>query len=62
MRDGIPLGEKHTVFGLSAMVGISITLLVRDPDHIGDTKILDDAADGGRRGRKSSTAWRSQLT
>jgi predicted helicase len=22
MRDGIPLGEKHTVFGLAAMVGI----------------------------------------
>ena len=29
MRDGIPLGEKHTVFGLSAMVGVSVGLLVR---------------------------------
>lgn len=26
MRDGIPLGEEHTVFGLGAMVGISIAL------------------------------------
>ncbi|MDP2982434.1 MAG: type ISP restriction/modification enzyme [Candidatus Latescibacter sp.] len=30
MRDGIPLGEKHTVFGLSAMVGVSITLLIKN--------------------------------
>ncbi len=29
MRDGIPLGEKHTIFGLSAMVGISIAVLVK---------------------------------
>jgi predicted helicase len=29
MRDGIPIGEKHTVFGLSAMVGISVTFLVK---------------------------------
>ncbi|EDN70162.1 adenine specific DNA methyltransferase [Beggiatoa sp. PS] len=29
MRDGIPIGERHTVFGLSAMVGISITFLVK---------------------------------
>lgn len=29
MKDGIPLGEKHTVFGLSAMVGICITFLVK---------------------------------
>ncbi|MBD2294302.1 DEAD/DEAH box helicase [Anabaena sphaerica FACHB-251] len=29
MRDGIPLGEQHTVFGLAAMVGVSITFLVR---------------------------------
>ncbi|HAE59909.1 MAG TPA: DNA helicase [Anaerolineae bacterium] len=32
MRDGIPLGEQHTVFGLSAMVGIAITFLVRKKD------------------------------
>ena len=30
MRDGIPIGEKNTVFGLSAMVGISISVLVRN--------------------------------
>jgi predicted helicase len=29
MRHGIPLGEKHTVFGLSAMVGVSVSILVR---------------------------------
>jgi predicted helicase len=30
MRDGIPLGEKHTVFGLSAMVGISISFFIKN--------------------------------
>jgi predicted helicase len=29
MRDGIPLGEKHTVFGMGAMVGISIIFLIK---------------------------------
>ncbi len=29
MRDGIPMGEEHTVFGLGAMVGIAITVLVK---------------------------------
>ncbi|MCK5717587.1 MAG: DNA helicase, partial [Thiomargarita sp.] len=29
MRDGIPIGEKHTVFGLSAMIGISVTFFVK---------------------------------
>lgn len=29
MRDGIPLGEKHTVFGLSAMVGVSISFFIK---------------------------------
>jgi len=29
MRDGIPIGEKHTVFGLAAMVGISINFFVK---------------------------------
>jgi len=29
MKDGIPLGEKHTVFGLAAMVGISISFFVK---------------------------------
>ena len=30
MREGIPIGEKNTVFGLSAMVGISIAVFVRN--------------------------------
>lgn len=29
MRDGIPLGEQHTVFGLAAMVGICVSVFVR---------------------------------
>ena len=29
MREGIPIGEKHTVFGLAAMVGISVTFFVK---------------------------------
>ncbi len=29
MRDGIPIGEKNTVFGLAAMVGISVNFLVK---------------------------------
>ncbi|TMP90548.1 MAG: DNA helicase, partial [Verrucomicrobia bacterium] len=30
MREGIPIGEEHTIFGLGAMVGVSIALLVRN--------------------------------
>ena len=33
MRDGIPLGEQHTVFGLSAMVGIAVTFLVKKKEE-----------------------------
>ena len=29
MREGIPIGEKHTVFGLAAMVGITVTFYVK---------------------------------
>jgi predicted helicase len=29
MRDGIPIGEKHTIFGLGAMVGIAVTFLIK---------------------------------
>ncbi|TAF34385.1 MAG: DNA helicase [Oscillatoriales cyanobacterium] len=29
MREGIAIGEKHTIFGLGAMVGISVTFLVK---------------------------------
>ncbi len=32
MREGIAIGEKHTIFGLSAMVGISVTFLVKHKD------------------------------
>jgi predicted helicase len=39
MRDGIALGEKHTVFGLSAMVGVTITLLVKS-QALADFKIF----------------------
>ena len=33
MREGIPIGEKHTVFGLAAMVGIAVTFLVKNPQN-----------------------------
>ena len=33
MREGIPIGEKHTVFGLAAMVGIAVTFLVKNPKN-----------------------------
>jgi predicted helicase len=32
MREGIPIGEKHTVFGLAAMVGIAVTFLIKRKD------------------------------
>lgn len=33
MRDGIPLGEKNTVFGLSAMVGVSTNFFIKKPRY-----------------------------
>ena len=33
MREGIPIGEKHTVFGLAAMVGIAVTFFVKSRQH-----------------------------
>ncbi|MYG00124.1 DEAD/DEAH box helicase [Candidatus Poribacteria bacterium] len=33
MREGIPIGEKHTVFGLAAMVGITVTFFVKSQHH-----------------------------
>ena len=33
MREGIPIGEKHTVFGLAAMVGIAVTFFVKSCQH-----------------------------
>jgi predicted helicase len=44
MRDGIPLGEKHTVFGLAAMVGISVTFFVRRKE-LNDYKIFYSTVD-----------------
>jgi predicted helicase len=40
MRDGIPLGEPHTVFGLAAMVGIAIGVLVKNKPSRNKGKIL----------------------
>jgi len=34
MREGIPLGEKHTVFGLSAMVGVCIAFFVKKKESV----------------------------
>ncbi len=44
MRDGIPLGEKHTVFGLSAMVGIAIMFFVKDKSS-NDHRVFYQAVD-----------------
>lgn len=44
MRDGIPLGEQHTVFGLGAMVGICITIAVKSAS-ISKKRILYHAVD-----------------
>ena len=33
MREGIPIGEKHTIFGLAAMVGIAVTFFVKSHRH-----------------------------
>jgi predicted helicase len=44
MRDGIPLGEKNTVFGLAAMVGISINIFIKHKS-IKDNKIYYSAVD-----------------
>ena len=33
MREGFPIGEKHTVFGLAAMVGIAVTFFVKSCQH-----------------------------
>lgn len=44
MREGIPIGEKHTVFGLAAMVGIAITFLIKREDFK-NSKIFYSAVD-----------------
>ena len=36
MREGIPIGEQHTVFGLAAMVGVAVSFFIKnsaDKDH-----------------------------
>jgi len=33
MREGIPIGEQHTVFGLSAMVGISVSFFIKNTTY-----------------------------
>ena len=44
MREGIPIGEKHTVFGLAAMVGITVTFFVKS-QHCHDHKIYYSGMD-----------------
>ena len=44
MREGFPIGEKHTVFGLAAMVGIAVTFFVKSYQHQ-DHKIYYSEAD-----------------
>ena len=44
MREGIPIGEKHTVFGLAAMVGISVNFFVKSNQH-NDHKIYYSGMD-----------------
>lgn len=44
MRDGIPLGEQHTVFGLAAMVGITVAFLVKGK-HLTDKQIFYNGVD-----------------
>lgn len=39
MRNGIPVGEQHTVFGLAAMVGISVVFLIKGKNYT-DKKIF----------------------
>jgi len=44
MRDGIPLGEKHTIFGLASMVGVTISFLIKGK-HFTDKKIFYSTVD-----------------
>ena len=40
MREGIPIGEKHTVFGLAAMVGIAVNFFVKSPQYQDPIKFI----------------------
>ncbi|MCP4374130.1 MAG: DNA helicase, partial [Deltaproteobacteria bacterium] len=33
MREGIPIGEEHTVFGLAAMVGIAVSFFIKNKKY-----------------------------
>jgi predicted helicase len=44
MREGYPIGAEHTVFGLAAMVGISISILIKKKSYT-DHKIFHHAVD-----------------
>ena len=44
MKNGIPIGEKNTIFGLSAMVGITITFLIKK-EQINDCEIFYSTVD-----------------
>lgn len=44
MRDGVPLGEQHTVFGLSAMVGVAVTFFLKS-SSLGEHKIFYSEVD-----------------
>ncbi|RKZ73403.1 MAG: DNA helicase [Gammaproteobacteria bacterium] len=45
MRDGIPIGEKHTIFGLSAMVGISVAFFVKSNNKTDNCQIYYSTVD-----------------
>ncbi|VXD21577.1 DNA or RNA helicase of superfamily II [Planktothrix serta PCC 8927] len=45
MREGIPIGEKNTIFGLAAMVGIAVTFLIKHKNNDSDCKIFYSEVD-----------------
>jgi predicted helicase len=45
MREGIPIGEKNTIFGLAAMVGIAVTFLIKHKNNDSDGKIFYSEVD-----------------
>lgn len=45
MREGIPIGEKNTIFGLAAMVGIAVTFLIKHKNNDNDCKIFYSEVD-----------------
>ena len=61
MRDGIPLGEKHTVFGLSAMVGVCVSLFIKKKESE-DRSVFYAETDFRATRAKSSTSLKAQVT